>query len=392
MNSLKQIIRDSSKEIHSLVVGFRRHFHENPELSFSEFETANYIRSVLAKYDIAIDESFGDNTVIGIINAESIEKTIALRADIDALPLIEKTDCEYSSKRPGIMHACGHDAHTASLLGTAIILQKIRSEIPGRIILVFQPAEEKIPGGAKLLIEKGLLKKYKVESIIGQHVLPEMPTGNFCFAPGYLMAATDELYIKFEGTGGHAAIPSKRSDTVLAVVEFIHRVYEMQKQLTSEFPFIVAFGRLIADGVLNVIPSLSSADGTMRTFDESLRNEIKQNLQEIASRTAKEFKCTYDLEIRQGYPSVYNDPKLTELILSAAKEYLPAERIEKMELRMTAEDFAYYGKEIPAVFYRMGISGNGKGNIGLHNSRFDIDEDALVHSTGLMAWFALKLF
>jgi amidohydrolase len=289
------------------------------------------------------------------------------------------------------MHACGHDAHTASLIGTAIVLQNLKSIIRGRIILVFQPAEEKIPGGAKILVEKGLLKKYEIKKIVGQHVLPEMPTGHFCFAPGYLMAATDELYIRFEGVGGHAAVPQKRSDTVLAVVEFIYEVKEMQKSLKSEFPFIVAFGRLIADGVLNVIPSKTSADGTMRTFDEGLRLEIKKNLKQIAQKVAAENKCTFDLEIRDGYPSVYNDPELTEIIVSAAKSYIGEDKVENMELRMTAEDFAYFGREIPAVFYRMGIAGDGKGMTGLHNPSFDMDESAFVYSVGLMSWLALNM-
>ncbi|NCA79501.1 MAG: M20/M25/M40 family metallo-hydrolase, partial [Sphingobacteriia bacterium] len=191
--------------------------------------------------------------------------------------------------------------------------------------------------------------------------------------------------------GGHAAVPQKRSDTVLALVEFIHEVKKMQKNLKSELPFIVAFGRLIADGVLNVIPSIASADGTMRTFDEKLRTEIKIQLRQIADKVAAEYKCTANLEIKNGYPSVYNDPKLTEKVIEAATEFLGSSNVEEMELRMTAEDFAYYGVEIPAVFYRMGIAGNGKGNVGLHNSSFDLDEKAFEHSVALMAWLALNI-
>lgn len=391
MTDLIPEIKNLSKEIHSKVIEIRRHIHKNPELAFEEFETARYIKHILQKNEIAFDESFGDNAVIGIIEGELRGDTIALRADIDALPIVEDNNCEYKSTKPGLMHACGHDAHTASLLGTAIILNSLKHEIRGRIILVFQPAEEKIPGGAKILIEKGLIKKYDIKRIIGQHVLPEMKTGNFCFASGFLMAATNELYVKFEGVGGHAALPQKRSDTVLALVDFIHEVKEMQKSLKSDMPFIVAFGRIIADGALNVIPSLASADGTMRTFDEKLRNQIKINLKEIADKVAKENKCTANLEIRDGYPSVYNDPELTEKIIAAANQYLPLENIENMALRMTAEDFAYYGKVIPAVFYRMGISGNGKGDTGLHNAGFDLDEEAFVHSVGLMAFLALNI-
>ena len=391
MENLKNKIELLSKDVHAEVIEIRRYIHQNPELSFQEFNTVKFIKSKLDKYGIKYDESFGENSLIGIIDGDLPGEAIALRADTDALPLVELNSCEYKSVNHGVMHACGHDAHTASLIGTAIVLQNLKSIIQGRIILVFQPAEEKIPGGAKILVEKGLLKKYDVKKIIGQHVLPEMPTGHFCFAPGYLMAATDELYIRFEGVGGHAAVPQKRSDTVLAVVEFIHEVKEMQKRLKSDLPFIVAFGRLIADGVLNVIPSKTSADGTMRTFDEGLRLEIKKNLKQIAEKVAVENKCTFDLEIRDGYPSVYNDPDLTATIISAAKEYIGESNVENMELRMTAEDFAYFGKEIPAVFYRMGIAGDGKGMTGLHNPSFDMDESAFVHSVGLMAWLAINM-
>jgi amidohydrolase len=384
-------IKALSKDLHPEIVQIRRYLHQHPELSFDEFNTASYLKNLLIKNGIGTDDSFGKNAVIGIIQGTLPGDTIALRADIDALPINEKTNLEFSSVNKGVMHACGHDAHAASLIGTALILNKLKDKIQGRIILIFQPAEEKIPGGAKLLVEQGLLKKYNIKRIIGQHVLPEMKTGNFCFGEGFVMAATDELYIKFYGVGGHAAVPQKRSDTVMALVEFIHEAKELQKKLISDMPFIIAFGKIVADGVLNVIPSQSSADGTMRTFDENLRIEIKKQLEIIAAKSAANYKCTYNLEIRHGYPSVYNAPSLTKQVIEAAAKYISEKSIEKMEVRMTAEDFAYYGKEIPAVFYRMGISGNNKGNIGLHNDQFDIDEEAFLHSMGLMAYIALSI-
>ncbi|HNQ66979.1 MAG TPA: M20 family metallopeptidase [Bacteroidales bacterium] len=391
MKNIIEEIKALSKELHSDIIQIRRYLHKNPEISFSEFNTALYLKNLLINNGIETDDSFGKNAVIGIIHGGLPGDTIGLRADIDALPIIEKTNLEFSSVNKGVMHACGHDAHAASLIGTALILNKLKDKVKGKIILIFQPAEEKIPGGAKLLVEQGLLKKYNIKRIIGQHVLPEMKTGHFCFGDGFVMAATDELYIKFNGVGGHAAVPQKRSDTVMALVEFIHEAKELQKKLISDMPFIIAFGKIVADGVLNVIPSQSSADGTMRTFDENLRIEIKKQLEIIAAKSAASYKCTFDLEIRHGYPSVYNDPSLTKQVIEAATKYLSEKNIEKMEVRMTAEDFAYYGKEIPAVFYRMGISGNDKGNIGLHNDQFDIDEDAFLYSIGLMAFIALSI-
>ncbi|HOZ30144.1 MAG TPA: M20 family metallopeptidase [Bacteroidales bacterium] len=391
MKNIIEEIQKLSNEFHSEIVGIRRYIHKHPEISFNEYETASYIQKILTKSGIETDESFGKNSVIGIINGSIPGETIALRADIDALPMTEKTNLKFSSVNQGVMHACGHDAHTASLIGTALILQKLKMHIKGRVILIFQPAEEKIPGGAKILVEKGLLKKYDIKKIIGQHVLPEMETGHFSFSEGHVMAATDEVFIRFEGVGGHAALPNKRSDTVMALVEFIYEAKQLQNRLISDMPFIIAFGKLVADGVLNVVPSRSSADGTMRTFDENLRKNIKENLEQIAENSAKNHKCTFNLDIRHGYPSVYNDPNLTAKAIDATKKYLPEKNIEKMEIRMTAEDFAYYGQEIPAVFYRMGILGNKKGNIGLHNEEFDIDEDALIYSMGLMAHIALNI-
>ncbi|MEJ5268390.1 MAG: amidohydrolase, partial [Bacteroidales bacterium] len=214
MQDLKSKIKEKSASILSEIISYRRHIHKNPELAFEEFDTAAYISEVLMKHNIETDDSFGKNAVIGIINGIKETPVIALRADIDALPINEANDAEYKSKVAGKMHACGHDAHTASLLGTSIILNELKSQIRGKIILIFQPAEEKIPGGAKILVEKGIIEKYDIRHVIGQHVLPELETGSFAFGYGEMMAATDELYISFTGIGGHAALPHKRSDTV----------------------------------------------------------------------------------------------------------------------------------------------------------------------------------
>ncbi|MGI6411595.1 MAG: M20 metallopeptidase family protein [Bacteroidales bacterium] len=391
MKNLKDKIQKLNEKYFSEIVEFRRHIHQYPELSFKEFETAKYIKSILTKYNIEFDESFGENAVIGIIKGDLSGDNIALRADMDALPIEELVDSEFKSKVPGVMHACGHDAHVASLLGTAIILQELRNYIKGNIILIFQPAEERNPGGAKILIDKGLLKKYNIIKVLGQHVLPELEVGKFNFGSNYVMATSDEIYIKFSGKGGHAALPHKRSDTVLALIHFINEVNEFKIKLKSDMPIIIAFGKLSAQGSINVVPEISFAEGTMRTFDEKLRNEIKAKLQVIADKYADYYGCKADLEIRHGYPAVYNAPKLNSQVMDLAKDFLGEENVGELEIRMTAEDFAFYSHEVPSVFYRAGVAGNGKGIAGQHTSYFDIDENVFLKSSALMAWFALNI-
>ena len=391
MKNLKDKIQKLNEKYFSEIVEFRRHIHQYPELSFKEFETAKYIKSILTKYNIEFDESFGENAVIGIIKGDLSGDNIALRADMDALPIEELVDSEFKSKVPGVMHACGHDAHVASLLGTAIILQELRNYIKGNIILIFQPAEERNPGGAKILIDKGLLKKYNIIKVLGQHVLPELEVGKFNIGSNYVMATSDEIYIKFSGKGGHAALPHKRSDTVLALIHFINEVNEFKIKLKSDMPIIIAFGKLSAQGSINVVPEISFAEGTMRTFDEKLRNEIKAKLQVIADKYADYYGCKADLEIRHGYPAVYNDPKLNSQVMDLAKDFLGEENVGELEIRMTAEDFAFYSHEVPSVFYRAGVAGNGKGIAGQHTSYFDIDENVFLKSSALMAWFALNI-
>lgn len=376
-------------EIFGQIVEYRRHIHQHPELSFQEFGTASYIRNVLHEYDIETDDSFGENAVIGIIGDGG--ESVALRADIDALPMCEQVDVPFKSQNEGIMHACGHDAHAASLLGTAIILKKMQAELHHRIILIFQPGEELCPGGANILVQKGLLEKYNIKKIVAFHVSAELPTGKFLFGSGFLMAATNELYVKFKGVGGHAAMPQKRSDTVLALADFLVEVKKMQDSLTDDMPFVVAFGKIVGDGVLNVVPSETSAEGTMRTFNPVLHKTIEENLKHIAQTSAEKYKCTAELEIRKGYPAVYNNPKLTQMVKDIAADYVSSENIEDMPLKMTAEDFAYYSEKIPATFFRAGIMGNGRGKVGQHNSKFDLDEDVFKQTSGLMAYIAMNI-
>ena len=388
MDNLLSEIKAANQDLFGRIVEYRRHIHQNPELSFQEFETAKYIRNILHDKGIATDDSFGDNAVIAVFGEGG--DTVALRADIDALPICEEVDLPFRSRNHGVMHACGHDAHAASLLGTALILKRLEKYISNRIILIFQPGEELCPGGANILVQKGLLEKYDIKRIVGMHVSAELPTGKFLFGSGYLMAATNELYIKFHGVGGHAAMPQKRSDTVLALADFLVEVRKMQESLTDDMPFVVAFGKIVGDGALNVVPPETSAEGTMRTFNPVLHKTIEENLKRISQQSATKYKCTADLEIRKGYPAVYNNPEVTAKVRSLAAEYVSDANIDEMPLKMTAEDFAFYSEKIPATFFRAGIMGNGRGEVTQHNPKFDMDEEVFRTTSGLMAYIALN--
>ena len=389
MENLLSEIKAANSDLFGKIVEYRRHIHQNPELSFQEFETAKYIRGILHENGIVTDDSFGDNAVVAVIGEGG--ETVALRADIDALPICEDVDLPFRSRNNGVMHACGHDAHAASLLGTALILKKLQKYIKSRIVLIFQPGEELCPGGANILVQKGLLEKYDIKRIVGMHVSAELPTGKFLFGSGYLMAATNELYIKFHGVGGHAAMPQKRSDTVLALADFLVEVRKMQESLTDDMPFVVAFGKIVGDGALNVVPSETSAEGTMRTFNPVLHKTIEENLKRIADESAVKYKCTAELEIRKGYPAVYNNPEVTAKVRGLAVDYVSEANIDEMPLKMTAEDFAFYSEKIPATFFRAGIMGNGRGEVTQHNPKFDMDEEVFRESAGLMAYIALNL-
>jgi amidohydrolase len=388
MDNLLSEIKAANQDLFGRIVEYRRHIHQNPELSFQEFETAKYIRNILHDNGIATDDSFGDNAVIAVFGEGG--DTVALRADIDALPICEEVDLPFRSRNHGVMHACGHDAHAASLLGTALILKRLEKYISNRIVLIFQPGEELCPGGANILVQKGLLEKYDIKRIVGMHVSAELPTGKFLFGSGYLMAATNELYIKFHGVGGHAAMPQKRSDTVLALADFLVEVRKMQESLTDDMPFVVAFGKIVGDGALNVVPPETSAEGTMRTFNPVLHKTIEENLKRISQQSATKYKCTADLEIRKGYPAVYNNPEVTAKVRSLAAEYVSDANIDEMPLKMTAEDFAFYSEKMPATFFRAGIMGNGRGKVTQHNPKFDMDEEVFRTTPGLMAYIALN--
>ncbi|OFY89500.1 MAG: N-acyl-L-amino acid amidohydrolase, partial [Bacteroidetes bacterium RIFCSPLOWO2_12_FULL_31_6] len=326
-------------------------------------------------------------------------KVIALRADLDALPIVEENELTYKSVHHGVMHACGHDVHTSSLLGVAKILNELKTEFEGTVKLIFQPGEEKLPGGASAMIQEGVLENPKVNTIIGQHVYPQLAAGKVGFKSGMYMASTDELYVTVYGKGGHAALTNEYNNPLLiaaAILLELNKVFMVPVNSLIDtdkkhLPTVLAFGKIIGNGATNIIPNEVKIEGTFRTMNEVWRAEAHLKMKKIAEAIASKMGGKCEFTIEKGYPFLVNDETTTTKAKLAAIDYLGKENVVDLDIRMTAEDFAFYSQVVPACFYRLGIKNDAKNiNSGLHTSTFNIDESALETSIGLMAWVAIN--
>lgn len=373
------------------VIAIRNHLHKNPELSFKEHETAKYVEQKLDEYGIENTRRVIDTGVIAEICGGKPGKTIALRADMDALPIQEDTCNPVCSQVAGVMHACGHDMHTASLLGTARILQQCKSQLKGKVVLIFQPGEEYMPSGAKMLLESGALDAYKIDWIVGQHTDPELETGKVGFKAGAYMASTDEIFLTVKGKGGHGAFPHLLDDTVLAASQIVVAAQQIVSRRKNPItpPTVLSFGRFISDGATNIIPNEVKLAGTLRCMDEKWRKEAKMLLKETFTHTAKAYGTTCDVCINHGYPPVTNSEGLTRQAQQAAEAFLGDQYVATLPLRMGGEDFGFYTLHYPATFYRFGVKNLKQKNAhSLHTPDFFGDEKALKTAMGTMAWVA----
>ena len=386
---MKEKILELSDLFFDEIVSIRRYMHMHPELSFQEFETSNYIKSILKSWDINFLDGYANTGIlVNLEGKEPSSRVIALRADFDALPILEENDVEYKSKNEGIMHACGHDAHTASMLGALKILHKTKDHWRGTIKFIFQPAEERLPGGAKQMIEEGVLENPNVQHVIAQHVLPELEVGKVGFRCGTYMASTDELYFKISGKGGHAAIPSSYNNPIIASSEL---VLDLNQFFNDKADAIFAIGYIDGTGSTNIIPNEVNLMGTFRALDESFRLESHNHMNRIVDQVAKKYNIKIDLNIKKGYPALNNDIQFTLNQINKAKEFLGEKNVIDLPIRMTAEDFSYFANAVPSCFYRLGTGNKDKGLIhGLHTSKFNIDEDSLKIGMGLMAFLAIS--
>lgn len=390
---LKDRIKSLAQAYKQEVIDLRRHLHSHPELSFKEFQTAAFVAEKLKEIGITEIESKATTGWSALIKGKNPEKkVVALRADMDALPIVEANEVPYKSQNPGVMHACGHDAHTASLLGAAKILHEVKDQFEGTIKLIFQPGEEIIPGGASLMIKDKVLENPRPNSILGQHVMPMIPAGKVGFRSGLYMASTDELYLTIKGKGGHGAMPETFIDPVLMSAHLLVALQQIVSRVANpKIPSVLSFGRVEALGATNIIPNEVKIQGTFRTLDEAWRSKAHEKMRQIAEGIVEGMGGQLDFEIRKGYPFLKNNPELTARSVAAAQTYLGAENVLDLDIWMAAEDFAYFSQEIDGCFYRLGTRNEARGiTSGVHTPTFDIEEEALEIGAGLMAWLAVS--
>ena len=393
MMGLLEKIKSLSEQYSSEVIESRRHLHANPELSYQEHNTARFVAEQLRSFGISVVEGIATTGLLAEVKGKNPEKkTIALRADMDALPISEANDVSYKSKVPGVMHACGHDVHTASLLGTAKILHSVRDQFEGTVRFLFQPGEEKNPGGASYMIRDGALNNPQPSGIIGQHVFPLLPVGKVGFREGMYMASCDEIYLKVVGKGGHAAAPDLAIDPILISSHIIIALQQIiSRNASPKQPTVLSFGNIIGKGATNIIPNEVNIAGTFRAMNEEWRASALKKIRKMAESIADGMGGRCEVEISRGYPYLENNPELTRSIRRAAEAYVGSENVVDIDITLGAEDFSYYSQVIPASFYRLGTSNAAKGITSyVHTPTFNVDEDSLKIGPGLMAWMAVN--
>jgi hippurate hydrolase len=373
-------------------LAIRHHLHAHPELSYQEFETSAYIQRQLTEYGVP-HTVMATTGVVGIIEGKNPgSRIIALRADIDALPIKEENQVPYKSRNEGVMHACGHDVHTTCLLGAARILQQLRNEWEGTVKLIFQPGEERNPGGASIMIREGVLENPAPEAIFGLHVHPQMEVGKLSFRSGKVMASADEIYITIKGKGGHAAAPHWTTDIILVASHLVVALQQIVSRNSSPFsPSVLSICSFQGGYTTNVIPTEVKLMGTFRTMDESWRFKAHELIEKQARAITTGMGADIDFRIDVGYPTVYNHEALNHIAVELAEAYMGKDKVLETELRMGAEDFGYYSQHIPGCFYRLGTGNIGKGiTSGVHTPTFNVDETAIPIGMGIMAWLGAK--
>jgi len=387
-------IKEKAQQHFAKIRDIRRHIHMHPELSFQEENTGKYIASVLDQLGVSYTDGWCDTGIVAIIEGDlNGDRVVMLRADIDALPIVEENDVPYKSTIPNVMHACGHDVHTASLLGAIHILQEMKHSFGGTIKCIFQPGEELLPGGASIMIKEGVLENPKPDSVLGQHVHPPLEVGKIGIRSGMYMASADEIRMTINGKGGHGALPHNCVDTVLMSARILIALQDIVARNTNpNIPAVLSFGKINSTGgATNIIPDEVKIEGTFRTMNEPWRMEAHKMIKQIAEKTAEAMGGSCEVDIQVGYPCLINEPALTDRIKAQMIAYMGEQNVVELPIRLTAEDFSYYSQEADACFYRLGTGNPERGITSpVHTPTFDIDEDALEIGMGLMAYLAIE--
>ncbi|MDF1694301.1 MAG: M20 family metallopeptidase [Saprospiraceae bacterium] len=393
MNDISTVVKAKAREYFEKIQSIRHHLHAHPELSFKEVKTGKYISSILDELGVDYTDGWCGTGLVAIIKGEQkSSKVIMLRADIDALPIIEKNETSYTSQNHGVMHACGHDVHTSCLLGAMHILNDLKSEFGGTIKCIFQPGEEQLPGGASVMIKEGVLENPIPEAAIGQHVHPPLEVGKIGYRSGMYMASADEIRMTVRGKGGHGALPHNCIDTVLMSARILTALQDViARNMNPNIPGVLSFGKINSEGgATNIIPDVVKIEGTFRTMDEEWRMEAHKLITRIAEKTAESMGGSCEVDILVGYPCLINEPLLTDRVRTAMVAYMGESNVVELPIRLTAEDFSYYSQQVDSCFYRLGT---GNSELGItspvHTPTFDIDERALEIGAGLMAYLAM---
>lgn len=388
-------IKKAADDAFADIVRLRRRIHQYPELAFEEHATAALVHDTLAALPVQITTGIAGTGIVATLAGGQPGPTQMLRADMDALPITEATGLPFASENKGVMHACGHDVHTASLLGTALILSQMKGEVPGTVRFLFQPSEERIPGGAKAMIAEGALAGDEhapaTDVALGQHVTPELEVGTIGVRGGMYMASADELHLTIRGQGGHAAAPHElRTDTILAASHVVVALQSIvSRHCPPDVPSVLSIGRFVGNGATNVLPEAVHLEGTFRAMDEDWRFRAHELIERVAHRTAEAFGATAELDVRVGYPALHNNEEQAARVQEVAKAYLGPDHVVDLDPWFASEDFAYYLQEVPGCFYRLGTGNAAKGiTSGVHTPTFDVDEDALRIGAGFMAYLA----
>lgn len=389
LSKIKQLSAQYAQEF----IDVRHHLHANPELSYKEFNTSKFIQDKLTEFGISFSVMATTGVVAVIEGKNPSSRIIALRADMDALPIQEENDVPYKSLVDGVMHACGHDVHTTCLLGAAKILNELKNEWEGTVKLIFQLGEEKNPGGASLMIKEGVLQNPAPAKIVALHVHPGLAYGKLSFRKGRVMASADEIYITIKGNGGHAAAPHLTQDTVLIASHLIVSLQQIiSRNCNPTSPSVLSICSIHAGNATNIIPSEVKLMGTLRCMDETWRYKAHKLIEQQVKAIVEGMGATYDLLIDVGYPTVDSEPVLTEQCTNLANEFMGAENVEETELRMGAEDFGYYTQQIPGCFFRLGVRNEEQGIIhNVHTPKFNIDERAIEVGIGMMSWLGVAI-